>query len=115
MGFSEQMKEIMQKSFESTKSFLAKAAEKAKEVGEKGIIRYELNELEKEAENKFALIGSEVYSLLIEKKQHTISKNTPEIKDVLEELKKLEELMLKKQAELDVIDKDERPTGKTSS
>lgn len=107
MNFSERMKEVMQKSVENTKSFLEKAAEKARELGEKGILTFELDRLGKEAENKFALVGSEVYSLLIEKDQQTINKNTPEIKDVLMEITKLEEEMLKKQQELEAIDKEQ--------
>lgn len=104
MNFTERMKEIMKKSFENTLSLMEKASEKARELGEKGILNLELNKLEKDVERKFALVGSEVYSILIENNQQTISKNTPEIKDVLMEIKKLEELMLKKQQELESID-----------
>ena len=103
MTFVERMKKVLNQGLESTKEALDTAAEKAKEMGEKGVLRYEISRLEREAERKFAILGNDVYQVLVERGQQTVSKNTGEIKVLLEELGDLERRIRDKEASLKQI------------
>ena len=74
----------------STKEVLDKAKEKTKELGEKGVVKFEIMQLEKQAEKRFAEIGRHVYEVLVKEGQQTISKGTTEIKHTLQEIEELE-------------------------
>lgn len=90
MDFVERMRKVMTQGFETTKKGLEQAADKAKELGEKGVLKYEIGRLEKEVERKFGLLGSHTYRLLVEKGQTTVSKSTGDIKVLLTEIQDLE-------------------------
>lgn len=90
MSFFDRMKKVLNQGLESTKEALDVAADKAKELGEKGVLRYEIHRLEREAERKFALLGNDVYRVLVERGQQTVSKSTGDIKSLLDEISDLE-------------------------
>ena len=100
MDFYERMKQAMSKGFETTRKGMEQAATKAKELGEKGVLRYEITRLEKEVERKFALLGGSVYRTLSEKGQSTISQGTPEVKELVAELKDLQQRIEEKEKAL---------------
>lgn len=90
MGFWERSKGMLTKSIKSTKEVIEGAADKSKELGEKGVAKVTIMQLEKQAENRFAQIGRNVYDLLIKKGQQTVSKGTDEIAELLEQVQKIE-------------------------
>jgi hypothetical protein len=91
MGFWERMKDVLDKSLETSKDVLEKARDKAKELGEKGVLKYEIMQLERNAEKKIVLLGTKIYELLVKEEKNSISKSTPGVKELLEELMNLEE------------------------
>ena len=97
MDFMERMRGVMTQGFETTKKGLEQAAVKARELGEKGVIKYEITRLEKEVERKLALLGTHTYRLLVEKGQSSISKSTGDIKPLLAEIKDLEKRIKEKE------------------
>ena len=104
MDFLDRIKEVIRKNLENKMVFSEQASEKAKGFGQKGILCHEINALEKDIENKFLIIGNEVYSVLMKKKQSNISKNTIGIKDILLEIVNLEELIFEKELCLKQLD-----------
>ena len=90
MGFWDRSKELLNKGVVSTKDLLVKAGEKGKELGEKGKTKFLIGQLERQAENRFAQIGRQVYEVLVKEGQHTVSAGTKEIKALLEEVEKIE-------------------------
>jgi hypothetical protein len=100
MSFWERSKELLNKGALSSKEVFEKAREKTKELGEKGVAKFEISQLERQAENRFALLGRLVYQVLIKEGQHTISKGTTEIKKLLEEIEKVEKEIDAKEKEL---------------
>jgi hypothetical protein len=68
MNFIDRLKETISKGYENASDLLSDAAEKAKEMGEKGVIEYEIRKLEKEIENLMPVLGSEIYDLYRNKK-----------------------------------------------
>ncbi|MBI9108434.1 MAG: hypothetical protein JEZ04_16930 [Spirochaetales bacterium] len=90
MGFWERSKEMLNKGVISTKEVIESAAEKSKELGEKGVTKVTIMQLEKQAENRFAQIGRHVYEILVKEGQQTISKGTDEIKELLKAVEQIE-------------------------
>ena len=74
----------------STREVIEAAAEKSKELGEKGAAKVTILQLEKQAENRFAQIGRHVYEILIKEGQQTVSRGTDEIKELLQAVEKIE-------------------------
>ena len=100
MGFWERSKQLLSKGARSTKEIIESAAEKSKELGEKGVARVTINQLERQIENRLAQVGRHVYQVLVKEGQQTISKGTDEIKSLLQEVEKLEEDINKREAQL---------------
>jgi hypothetical protein len=105
MGFVDRMKEIIGQGLETTKKVLSSAAEKAKELGEIGVLKYEISQLEKQVEKRFALLGGNVYSILVEKNKNTVTKGTSEVKELLEEVNELEKRIDEKEKALKELEK----------
>jgi len=104
MDFLDRMKEVIRKNLENKKIFSEQASEKVKGFGQKGVLYHEINVLEKNIENKFLIIGNEVYSALMKKKQSSVSKDTIWIKDILLEIVDLEKLIFEKELCLKQLD-----------
>jgi hypothetical protein len=100
MGFFERSKKLISEGMMSTKEVLEKAKEKSKELGGKGVIKFEIMQLEKQAEKRFAKIGRHVYEVLVKEGQQSISKGTTEIKRLLQEVEELESTIDKKEKAL---------------
>jgi hypothetical protein len=101
------MKEVINQGLETTKGAINVAAEKAKGLGERGVLKYEISKLEKDVEKNFALIGTHVYNLLVLKGNENISKNTEEIKPLLNEVIELEKKITDRETQLEEIKKEE--------
>jgi hypothetical protein len=100
MAFWDKMKKTVKEGLESTKDVLEKAKDKTKELGGKGVTKFEIMQLEKQAEKRFCRIGTHVYDILVKKKQNTISKGTPDIKKLIDEIQEIEKEIDKKEEEL---------------
>jgi hypothetical protein len=74
MGFWDRMEDVLNQGVESSKEMLGKAKEKAKDLGEKGVLKYEIMQLDKQAEHKLVQLGSRVFEKLVEKQQNAVTK-----------------------------------------
>jgi heme oxygenase len=100
MGFWERSKDLLSQGVLSTKEIFEKATEKSKELGEKGVAKFEIAQLEKQAEKRFAQIGRHVYEVLVKEGQQTISDGTTEIKNLLQEVDEIEKTIDEKEEKL---------------
>jgi len=100
MGFWERSKGLLNQGVLSTKEIFEKATEKSKELGEKGVAKFEISQLEKQAEKRFAQIGRHVYEVLVKEGQQTISDGTTEIKNLLQEVDEIEKTIDEKEEKL---------------
>ncbi|MBN1700187.1 MAG: hypothetical protein JW881_21930 [Spirochaetales bacterium] len=95
MSFWDRMQKIINDGIDASKEMLNKAKEKAQDLGEIGILKFEISQLEKQAEKNFLLLGSRVYEIFVEKQEHTIKNEQKEVKDIIQEIlnikKKIEE------------------------
>ena len=90
MGFWERSKKLLNRGVASTKEAIETATEKGKELGEKSAARIAVMQLEKLVEDRFAQIGRHVYQVLAKEGQQSITKGTEEIKELLQEVARIE-------------------------
>ena len=100
MGFWERSKKMISQGVLSSKEIYETAREKAKELGEKGVAKFEIAQLENQAAKRFAQIGRQVYEVLVKEGQQTVSKGTAEIKKLLQEVEEIEKSIDDKTKEL---------------
>lgn len=100
MGFWERSKGLVSQGVLSTKEIFEKAKEKSKELGEKGVAKFEIAQLENQAEKRFAQIGRHVYEVLVKDGQQTISSGTTEIKKLLQDVDEIEKTIDEKEEQL---------------
>ena len=103
MGFWERMEEVINQGLESSREILGKAKEKAKDLGEKGLLRYEISQLERQAEKKFSQLGATVYEKLVLKDQATVSRDA--VKELLDDIQELKNRLEKLESDLREVGK----------
>ncbi len=106
MGFWDRMEKIINQGIESSKEVFGKAKEKAKDLSEKGVLKFEIMQLEKQAENRFAKLGVRVYEELIKKKSTSVSANT--LKALLQDILDLKKRIDEKEEILKELDKKDK-------
>jgi hypothetical protein len=100
MGFMDRMQETINQGLKTSRDLFGKAKEKAKDLGEIGVIKFEIMQLENQAEKHVAQLGSNVYRVLIEEEHNTVSRNTPDIKEVLGQIEDVKQQIEQKEADL---------------
>ena len=83
MSFLDKLQETIDQGLKNSKDLFGKAKDKAKDLGEQGVIRFEMKQLESQAEKLIAKLGSKVYEVLVVDGQKTVSGATPEVKEIL--------------------------------
>lgn len=86
MGFKDRMKELIGQGLEVSRDFVSKAGSKAQDLGEKGVLKLEMMQLEGQAQKLYDRLGLEVFSLLEDKGQKTVSRDTPAIREIMDEI-----------------------------
>lgn len=127
MGFSDTLKEILDQGVTASKEFAAKAGEKAQdwgarsievskdfaskagakiqELGEKGVLLFEIKQLEGRAKKIIAFLGAEVYRRYLE--NTAFSAEEPEIKGILTNISSIKETIDRKEEEMKAIGKNQ--------
>ena len=100
MTFSERMKDILEQSWIASKEFAIKAGEKAQELGEKGILMWDIKQLENQAQKLIARLGNETYIAFHEHDQTTIERDVIEFRIILQEIALIKTQIEKKENEL---------------
>ncbi len=103
MDFFERMKQVMSQGVETTRKGMEQAAEKARELGEKGVLKYEIMRLEKDVERRFALLGSQVYRVLSESGQSSVPASAPEVQGLVAEIRDLQKKIEDKEKALAAV------------
>ena len=103
MSFWDRMQEVVNQGLESSREVIGKAKEKARDLGEKGLLRYEITQIERQAEKKFSQLGVAVYEKLVMKDQATVSKEA--LSELLEDIRELKDRLEKLEADLKDVGK----------
>jgi hypothetical protein len=94
------MRELVDQGVAASREFAVKAGAKAQDLGERGILMLEIKQLEGQAQKLLSRMGTEAYSVFVERDQPAIDRDAPEIKAMLTEIAAVREVIEKKEAEL---------------
>jgi hypothetical protein len=97
------MEEVVNQGLESSREAIGRAKEKARDLGEKGLLRYEISQIERQAEKKFSQLGAAVYEKLVLKDQSTVSRVA--VAELLDDIQGLKD-------RLEKLEKDLREVGR---
>jgi len=98
MAFWDRMEELVNQGLESSRDLLGRAKDKARDLGEKGLLKYEILQLERQAQAKLTQLGAQVYEKLAIKEQATVGREA--LRGLLEEIQELKERVEAKQEAL---------------
>lgn len=102
MSFWDRMDGAINKGISSSKEVLDRAKDKAKDLGEKGLLKWEIMQLEKQAEKRFAKLGVQVYNGMIINGQEQVVK--ADLEGILADLSDFKERIEEKEKKLRKID-----------
>ena len=100
MTFSERMRDLLEQGWSASKEFAIKAGAKAQDLGERGLLMWDIKQLENQAQKLLARMGDEAYIAFTDKNQTTIDREAVEFRTILDELAQIKEQIEKKEYEL---------------
>ncbi len=100
MGFLEKLQETIDQGLKNSKDLFGKAKDKAKDLGELGVVRFEIKQLESQAEKLIAKLGTKVYEVLVVESQKTVSASTADVKEILNAIAGVREDIEKKEEQI---------------
>jgi capsule polysaccharide export protein KpsE/RkpR len=86
-----------EKGVKASKEFASKAGNKVQEMGEIGVLRFEIKQLENQAEKQVGKLGLEAYKAFTERGAKSITVDTPAIKIILAEIASIEQIITQKE------------------
>jgi len=104
MDWREKLEKSLAQGIDQSKSLLGKASDRARELGEQGVLSLEVRQLEGKIKENYRKLGEQVYQVLKEGQQSTVSARTSGVKDLLDELEAAKELLEEKRAALHTED-----------
>lgn len=103
MGFWDRMDEMLNQGVSASREILGRAREKARELGEKGLLKWEISQLEKEARQKLTRLGRQVYSRMVQQNRGEVFRSDPGIDRLLQEIQDLERRIGEKEGQLKLL------------
>jgi hypothetical protein len=100
MTFNERMKELLEQGWDATKDFAVKAGAKAQDLGERGMLMWDIKQLENKAQKLLTRLGNEAFINFIDKDQTSLDRETAIIRVTLDEIISIKEQIEKKEFEL---------------
>jgi len=100
MTFSERMKDLLEQGWSASKEFAVKAGAKAQDLGERGLLMWDIKQLENQAQKLISRMGNEAYIAFTEHNQASIEREAVEFRTILDELAVIKEQIEKKEYEL---------------
>jgi len=100
MTFSERMKELLEQGWDVTKDLAAKAGAKAQDLGERGMLMWDIKQLENKAQKLLTRLGNAAFVAFIDRDMTSIERENTEVRSTLDEIISIKEQIEKKEFEL---------------
>jgi len=98
MGFWDRIDDLVNQGLSSSRDILKQAKDRAKDLGEKGLLKYEIAQLERQAREKLTQLGMRAYEKLAEGGESSVSRAS--LEDLLGEIRDLKVRVEGKEQEL---------------
>jgi hypothetical protein len=100
MTFSERMRDMLEQGWTASKELAAKAGAKAQDLSERGMLMWDIKQLENQAQKLLTRLGNETYIAFTEHDQTSIDRDASEFKSILQEISVIKDAIEKKELEL---------------
>ncbi len=100
MEFTERMKHLFDRGLDSSRDLFSKARDKTKDLGEKGVLKFEIKQLESQAEKLMAKLGTRCYEALTKEGSDSVQISTSGVHDLIAEIDQVETRIREKEAKL---------------
>ena len=86
MDFWERMKVTMEKGLDGSRELLSKAKDRAQDLGERGVLRLEIVQLENQAEKLIGKLGARTYEALVKENRLQVDRETEGVAALIAEI-----------------------------
>lgn len=100
MTFSERMRETLEQGWLASKELAAKAGAKAQDLSERGVLMWDIKQLENQAQKLITNLGNTSYKKFMERDESSIERDDVEIKTILDEIAVIRDAIEKKEIDL---------------
>jgi len=100
MTFSERMKDLLEQGWAVSKDIAIKAGAKAQDLGERGLLMWEIKQLENQAQKLLTRLGNEAYIAFTERNQETADREAIEFRTILDDIAGVKDQIERKESEL---------------
>jgi transposase len=113
MDFWTRMKDTLDKGIASSRDLYDKARDKAQDLTDRGILRFEIGQLENQAEKLIAKLGSRTFEVLVREGQSTVSRKTSGVRELIEEVEAIQGRIKEKEDELEKVHESDKSTSES--
>jgi len=100
MTFGEQLKIKLEQGWVASREFCIKAGAKAQDLGERGLLMWDIKQLENKVKKLILRLGNETYIAFTDRGQTEIDRESEEFKTILDEILDAREQIEEKETEL---------------
>ncbi len=111
MDFWDRMKVAMEKGLDGSRELLSKAKDRAQDLGERGVLRLEVMQLENQAEKLIGKLGTRTYEALVTEKRLQVDRDTEGVAELIGEIDHVRDRIREKEAALEIA--TSRETGES--
>ncbi len=96
MDWKERFEQGLNSSLTASKRLFNDAKTRAREIGDQSVLSLEVRQLESRHADLLTKLGSQVYDLLVEQGQSTVTSRSAGVKETIEEIEQTRELLEEK-------------------
>ena len=112
MDFWDRVRTTIDKGLVVSKEALGKAGETARDIGEKGVLKLEIRELENQTKELLKALGSVVYELLEKEGKASVTAKNSEVSVILEKLRTIEAEVAQRELRIEKLKNQENSQEK---
>ena len=102
MDFWDRMKNAMEKGLDGSRDLLGRAKDRAQDLGERGVLRLEIMQLENQAEKLIAQLGTRTYEALVSEQRMQVDRQTEGVTELIDEIDEVRAKIREKEAALEL-------------
>lgn len=115
MDFWARVKETLDKGLKASKQMFDKAGDAAKDLGEKGVLRIEIRELESQVKDLLHSLGISVYQQLEKEGKASVTAKNPEVTEIIARIRAAEAEIVLREGKLELLKNQAKSPGGTDS
>ncbi len=102
MDFWDRLKNTMEKGLDGSRELLGSLKERTQDLGERGVLRLEIMQLENQAEKLVAKLGARAYEVLVSEGGKSVERSTDGVDELISRIDDVRHQIRDKEAALDM-------------